>query len=117
MAQGANDITGKIVRGLSDLADALANGEPLSEQFTCRRVIVDLNPLPYHPDTIKSTRRLLRASQGVFAAFLGVKVSTIQAWEQGKQSPSILASRFMDEIQRNPDYWRTRLRDSIRVKA
>ena len=25
--------------------------------------------------------------------------------------------RFMDEIQRNPEYWRKRMRDSIRVKA
>jgi DNA-binding transcriptional regulator YiaG len=37
-------------------------------------------------------------------------------WEQGK-TPSDIASRFMDEIQRNPEYWRQRLKEAIKTKA
>ena len=117
MTKRSREITGKIVRSLSELAGALATGEPIGDQFTCRRVVLDLDPIPYDPATVKGTRRLLRVSQAVFAMFLGVKVSTVQKWEQGKQPPSDMASRFMDEIQRNPEYWRDRLRESIRIKA
>jgi putative transcriptional regulator len=117
MTKRSKEITGKIVSSLSELADALANGEPIAEKFTCRRVVVDLEPIPYDAATVKATRQLLHVSQAVFAMFLGVKVSTVQGWEQGKQSPNEMASRFMDEIQRDPEYWRSRLRQSIKVKT
>ena len=117
MTKRSKEITTKIVQSLSELTDALANGSPIGEKFTCRRVMLDLVPIPYNPATVKATRRLLRVSQAVFALFLGVKVSTVQGWEQGKQPPGDMACRFMDEIQCNPEYWRDRLRDSIRIKT
>jgi DNA-binding transcriptional regulator YiaG len=105
-----------IARGLKEFADALNSGESISAKLTCRKIILDLHPVPYDPKTVKATRLLLGASQGVFAQFLGVKPSAIRSWEQGRQEPSNMACRFMDEIQRNPEYWRKRLRESIRVK-
>jgi putative transcriptional regulator len=116
MSKRSKEIAIKIVQSLSELTVALENGAPIGEKFTCRRVMLDLVPIPYNPATVKATRRLLHVSQAVFAMFLGVKVSTVQGWEQGKQPPGDMASRFMDEIQRNPEYWRGRLRDSIRIK-
>ena len=117
MKNHAKEITAKIVESLSDLATSLANGDWIGEKFTCRKVILDLEPIPYNPVTVKATRRMLHASQGVFAMFLGVYVTTVQSWEQGKQTPSDMACRFMDEIQRNPEYWQNRLRQSIKIKA
>jgi putative transcriptional regulator len=110
-------IAGRIVQGLDQLASALKKGEKLSEQFTCRKVVLDLHPIPYSPKAVKATRKLLRTSQAVFAQFLGVKPATVQSWEQGRQIPGDMACRFLDEIQRNPEYWRARLRESIKVKT
>lgn len=116
MINRSKHITSKIVRGFNELADALAKGEKISEKFTCRKVVLDLRPVPYNPQAVKATRKLLRASQVVFAQFLGVKPSTVRSWEQGRQLPSDMACRFMDEIQHNPEYYRKRLRESVRVK-
>jgi putative transcriptional regulator len=105
----------KIIEGLREFTEALEGDERIAEKFTCRKVTLDLLPVPYSPKAVKATRKLLGVSQGVFAQFLGVSVKTVCAWEQGK-TPGDMACRFMDEIQRNPDYWRKRLRESIRVK-
>lgn len=113
----SKNIARKIVRGFKELSQALSEDAPIAERFTCRRVTLDLQPIPYSPEAVRATRLLLRVSQPVFAQFLGIKPSTIKSWEQGRQQPHDMACRFMDEIQRNPEYWRRRLRDSIRVKA
>lgn len=117
MSKRAKIIADQITKGLDDLAKSLARGDKVSEVFTCRKVILDLRPVPYPPEMVKSTRRLLRVSQGLFAQFLGVDVSAVQKWEQGIQSPCDMACRFMDEIQRDPDYWRKRLGESIQVNS
>jgi putative transcriptional regulator len=106
----------KIIEGLREFTEALENDEPLAEKFTCRKVTLDLLPVPYSPKAVKATRKLLMVSQGVFAQFLGVSVKTVRAWEQGRTTVGDMACRFMDEIQRSPEYWRKRLRESIRVK-
>jgi putative transcriptional regulator len=116
MSKRSDELTAKIARSLNDLTAALASGEPIAEKFTCRRVVLDLVPIPYSPQAVKDTRKILRVSQSVFAMFLGVKPSTVQKWEQGRQPVNVMASRFMDEIRRDPDHWRERLRQCMRVK-
>jgi len=106
----------KIIEGLREFTEALEKGETITKRFTCRTVVLDLSPVVYGPETVKGTRRLLRASQGIFAQFLGVSVRAVRAWEQGVNTPSDIACRFMDEIQRNPDFWRKRLLESVTVK-
>lgn len=105
----------EIVRSLDELSKALANGEKVTENFRCRKVVLDLQPVAYKANDVKGTRTLLRASQSIFAQLIGVKTATVSSWEQGRCTPSDMACRFMDEIQRNPDYWRGRLADSISV--
>ncbi len=109
----ANDI----IKGLKGFVDALKNDDVVSEKFTCRRVMLNLHPVPYDPKAVKKTRQLLRASQVIFAQFLGVSPKTVRAWEQGATEPGDMACRFLDEIQRNPDYWSKRLKDSIVVRG
>ena len=109
-------VSTRILRGLKSFADALENDDQISAKFNCRKVVLDLHPVHYGPAQVKATRKVLQTSQGIFAQFIGVKVSSVQKWEQGRQEPSAMACRFMDEIQRNPEYWRDRLRDSIKVK-
>jgi len=110
-----NSIERDLVEGLEGLVADLKGDEPIAEKYSCRRVMLDLNPHTYNAKAVKATRKLLRVSQALFAQFLGVSVKTVRSWEGGK-TPSDMACRFMDEIQRNPDYWRKRLADSVTVK-
>jgi DNA-binding transcriptional regulator YiaG len=87
---------------------------------TGRRAIIAIPDTPgrnssgraaYNAKLVKQTRELLLASQGVFAQFLGVPVKAVASWEQGVNTPSEIARRFMDEIRAKPAYWVKRLRD------
>ena len=111
-----DSVGAKIIEGLREFTEALEKDESITERFTCRTVMLDLLPMTYGPEAVRATRRLLRASQGIFAQFLGVSPKSVSAWEQGVNPPSEIACRFMNEIQRNPDFWRKRLRESITVK-
>jgi putative transcriptional regulator len=110
-------VADRIKERLEKFTDALESGESIEDKFTCRKVEFRLEPQPYDPSMIKQTRKLLRASQGIFAIFLGTSVKTIQAWEQGTSAPNKMACRFMDQIRRDPDYWRETLRDQFVEKA
>lgn len=110
------DIEKDLVEGLEGLAKDLESGADISKKYTCRRVVLDLHPTQYSAEQVKATRVLLQASQPLFAQFLGVSPQTVRSWEQGKAHPQDIACRFMDEIQRNPDYYRRRLVESASSK-
>jgi len=101
----------RIISRLKGFSKALENKEVITERFTCRKIELDLQPTPYKPELVKTTRELLGVSQALFAQFLGVSVKTVRAWEQGKNSPKDMACRFMDEIRHDPKRWRERLRE------
>lgn len=111
-----DSVANKIKGRLTKFVDVLKSDQVISGNFTCRTVVVDLQPAAYNAQRVVKTRKLLRVSQAIFARFLGVKVRTVQAWEQGEITPSGMACRFMDEIQLNPDYWQKRLKQVIKIK-
>lgn len=104
-------VADRILGRLKGFTKALESGETIQDRFTCHKVVLDLKPQPYDPAKVKATRKLLRASQAVFAKFLGVSIRTVHSWEQGINAPSDMACRFMDEIRCNPEYWRKRLQE------
>ena len=104
-------IGSKIAERLKGFAKALQKREKLSERFTCRTITLEFKPQEYSPSLVKETRGKLAASQAIFARFLGVSLSTVRDWEQGLKTPTPIARRLMDEIRRDPDYWRKRLRE------
>lgn len=106
-----------LVEGLEEFADCLESGKDVCESFNCHKVVLDLQPVSYDKDLVKRTRLILGASQAIFAQFLGVSVKTVSSWEQGTKKPMEIACRFMDEIRRKPDFWRARLRESVRPKV
>lgn len=106
-------VAAQIIEGLEEFADSLAKKERIADKYTCRVIELDLGTAAYDPAMVRQTRKLLHASQGVFARFLGVSVKTVRAWEQGDNAPSDMACRFMDEIRRDPAYWLRRLRSAI----
>lgn len=117
MKQNLTAIEHDLVTGLEGLLHDVKREGPLPEKYNHRRVVMDLKPRKYGPRQVKATRTLLAASQTLFAQFLGVSGQSVRAWEQGGKKPSDIACRFMDEIQRNPDYWRGRLKESARAKT
>jgi putative transcriptional regulator len=99
-----------ITEGLRDFLDALrSNPGSIPARFNRREVVLDLTPTPHDAELVKRTRKLLGASQVVFAAFLGVSVKTVRAWEGSKDVPCATACRLMDAIRHDPEYWRSTL--------
>lgn len=98
----------KIIQSLESFADALQRGDDVTEKFTCRKVVLDLQPITYTAEMVQAARRRLGVSQALFAQFLGVSKSALRAWEQGTREPSPMACRFLDEIMSDPDGFRQR---------
>ena len=117
MKKDQNTVADEIVQGLTEFAEALEAGDDLGERFTCRRVVLDLQPEAYTPEKVKATRKGLRVSQPLFAKFLGVSVKTVRHWEQGLSEPNKMACRFMDLIRRDPSYYLSQLSGATRPKS
>lgn len=109
-------VAADLISGFRELRDALRAGGDIGNKFTCYQLELDLQAEPFTPKEVRETRRLLSASQAVFAMFLGVSVKTVSEWEQGRSTPQDIACRFMDEIRRNPDFYRKRLEESAKPK-
>ena len=101
----------RLVARLKRFTKELSGAKELPGRFTSRTLKLDLQPGTYQPATVKETRALLGISQPLFAQFLGVSKSAVRDWEQGLKPPGGAASRMMDEIRRNPEYFRNRLRE------
>lgn len=46
----------------------------------------------------------LKVSQPIFAAYLGVKISVLRSWEQGKKNPSGAARRLLQIVANDPSF-------------
>jgi len=112
------DLERDLVEGMEGFLHDLKDGSgSIGGKYTCRRVVLDLAPKAYGAAEVKSTRQLLNTSQALFAAFLGVSPKTVKAWEQNTRVPGDMACRFMDEVQRNPEYFRERFSKLAQVKC
>ncbi len=57
----------------------------------------------FSPLDIKSIRGKLKKSQSEFALMIGVSISTLQNWEQGKRTPIGPARALLKVASENPD--------------
>jgi putative transcriptional regulator len=57
----------------------------------------------YTPVNVKEVRRRLGKSQSEFARMIGVSVSTLQNWEQGRRRPDGPARALLRVAAVNPD--------------
>jgi len=101
----------RIVGRLKQFAEALETSDTIPERYTRRTIKLNLEPTPYNPKRVKEARELLNASQAIFSQFLGVSISAVRDWEQDVKSPRGIACRIIDEILRDPEYWRMRLKE------
>ena len=56
-----------------------------------------------NPEEIKNIRLKTGLSQPLFAMAMGVSVKTLEAWEQGRNTPSGAAIRLLEIIENNTD--------------
>ncbi|RLS59321.1 MAG: helix-turn-helix domain-containing protein [Planctomycetota bacterium] len=94
----------------------LERGVDVAQTYTCRQIVLDLEPTVFDANRVVLSRKTLGLSQVLFAKFLGVSPKTVRAWEQGTNSPQDIACRLMDEILHDPDYWRGRVSQLARTK-
>lgn len=59
------------------------------------------SPLHYKAKDIKKIRERHKYSQSYFAKMLNVSVRTVESWESGKRSPSQVALRLLELIDKN----------------
>lgn len=65
----------------------------------------DHNCVAHVPEDVdvRRIRKKLNMSQNDFAKYFGVKVRTIQDWEQGRRIPSGASKNFLFVIDREPE--------------
>jgi DNA-binding transcriptional regulator YiaG len=107
-----SSVAQRIIKGLEEFIDALESGEDLAQRFNCWQVTLDFQTPVYDAKRVKEVRRALGTSQAILALLLGVATKTVSAWEQGANTPCGMACRFLEEIRRNPAYWRSRIREA-----
>jgi len=100
----------KIVSAFEEAIETVSSGGLADGRLTMRNYHADFARPEYGPADVRRVRDLLRMSQVVFARFLGVGPNTVRSWEQGSRPPSMIARRFMGEIEGDPAYWRNRVR-------
>jgi len=109
----------KIAGALRELIDHAKTGRSWDEKFTVRTVSLTLTPKKYRPTDVRSLRERMAMSQALFAKFLGTGIKTVQSWEQGLRTPTPMAQRFFDEIERelakDPHYGERRIREANNV--
>jgi putative transcriptional regulator len=94
---------------LRKFTETLESSDNFAGGFTRRTVRLQMRLGKHDAASVKRIRDSLRASQPIFAQFLGVSVKTVQDWERDAKPPSGAACRLLDEISGDPAYWRTRL--------
>ena len=107
----------KIIDRLERFASDLERGVDVARTYTCRQIVLDLDPTEFTAERVLQSRKVLGLSPVLFAKFLGVSPKTVRAWEQGTNPPQGIACRVMDEILHDPDYWRNRLSQMARRKT
>lgn len=102
-----------MLEGFRDLVETYESGgmPAVRRKFRTTRAKLALAPSAYTPEKVRETRDLIGLSQTRFAVFLGVSPKTVQAWEQGVNSPSQGVRRLLDEIRHDPKYWIRRVKE------
>jgi putative transcriptional regulator len=114
-AEGHSAFGLQIIESLDEIISALEEGgmAAVEKKFTVHRVKRPTFAKPaLGKADVAAIRASLGASQPVFASLLGVSPATVRAWEQGVNTPSGMALRFLAEIRANPDYWKARLKEA-----
>ena len=78
----------------------IAKGEKLNHSRIAEFIVRE--PKGFTAVQIRKLRQKIGLSQPVFAGILGVTVNAMRNWEQGRNIPSMMARRFLEIIQDDP---------------
>ncbi len=81
----------KLVTSIKQAGDIKKDKMPASRQYE------------FTPPDIKQIRKRLNKSQSEFAFMIGVSISTLQNWEQGRRKPEGPARALLQIASKNPD--------------
>lgn len=98
----------EIIQALTELKNDLEAGVDIEKKYVVHRYELG-GKNGFGAKAVKKTRMALGIGLTGFAEFLGVSRQTVLAWEAGRRTPTRLARRFMEEIQRQPELFRSRL--------
>ena len=70
---------------------------------SARKTRTGARAFPINATTIKELRGWTRLSQPEFAALLGVELSTLRNWEQGRRGPAGPARALLRAIRNDPE--------------
>lgn len=72
--------------------------------LNAKTVKMSIAPLPDIESTqVKDIRKSLDMTQRMFAAVMGVSIKTVEAWENGTNTPSGVARRMLSLLQSDPE--------------
>ncbi len=106
---GLSALGREMVAGADAFLEAARDGGPIEGRFTVRTAEVGPGPREFKPEDVAAVRKYFRASQAVFADFLGVSVAALQSWEQGSRPVPGIASRYLDDLIAFPQLWERRI--------
>lgn len=78
-----------------------AKGDPDAPILT-KRELKEFKRVGASKTSVKAIRQKLHFSQDVFASVFGIKVRTLQEWEQGRCRPNNTAKALLTVIEREP---------------
>lgn len=107
---GLSALGREMVAGADAFLEAARAGGPIEGRFTVRTAEVGPGPREFKAEDVKAVRGHFRASQAVFADFLGVSVAALRSWEQGARPVPGIASRYLDDLIAFPQLWERRAR-------
>jgi len=104
----------KIVAGLHGVLEALKAGGMKGVEDAYRVHRVKRVPLPAVPaKDIPAIRESVGLTLPMCAAVFGISVRTLRAWENDSKPVPAIALRLLDEMKRNPEYWKLRVRELL----
>ena len=94
MSNPQNELVAALEEGLEDLRDG--------RNLRTARVRIKKPPV-YTARRIITIRKKLKASQPIFALYMGVSLPTVRAWEQRQRKPSLAARRLLQVAEEQPE--------------
>jgi DNA-binding transcriptional regulator YiaG len=108
-SKGLSPLIAEASAGVEAYLEASKAGEALEGLCTIKTYRVNVQSKTYGPGQVRLVRSKFNASQALFAKFLGVTPLVVSLWERGDRKPSRTICRYLDDLQKFPQLWTSRI--------
>ncbi|ODT97709.1 MAG: hypothetical protein ABS79_07100 [Planctomycetes bacterium SCN 63-9] len=105
-AEGLSPMIAEACAGIDEYVRASQAGESLEGIATVRVYEVAVRPTEYTPEQFKAARLKLKASQALFAEYLGVSSQTVSNYETGQRKVTATVGRLLDATLASPSIFK-----------